>query len=256
MTTQWAALAALVLILTGCATSRYQHQHDFTPPPKEGWQQLTEPTPKTEPRSVLGNPDSYEVLGQRYQVMREAHPYSEEGIASWYGMKFHGHQTSNGETYDVYAFTAAHKTLPLPSYVRVTRLDTGANVVVRVNDRGPFHQGRIIDLSYVAAKRLDMHKQGTAPVRIEVLKPPEPHSVRWLQVAALSDAQAAARLQQRLQTTLQQRWPVTIAEHKPSEQRPIHRVRIGPVKEGQDLEQLQELLRRENISAIVLAGHQ
>ncbi len=252
----WLVVVLVLAMLSGCATSRYQHRHDFTPPDSNELAVLKEPTPVAEPKSVLGNPASYVVLGQRYEVMQEAYPFSQEGIASWYGMKFHGHQTSNGEIYDVYAFTAAHKTLPLPSYVRVTRLDTGASVVVRVNDRGPFHAGRIIDLSYAAAVRLDMHKQGRANVRVEVLKPPQPHSERWLQVAALGDESAAKKLQQRLQQLLQQRWPVTISQHQRTSQPTLHRVRIGPVKEGEDLAQLQQLLQRENIDAILLAGHQ
>lgn len=247
-------LMMLISIISACTSSRYQHQYDFTPPTSS--ELKPEPVPKAEPRSVLGNPTSYEVLGQRYQVLQHAFPFEQQGIASWYGMKFHGHQTSNGEIYDVYAFTAAHKTLPLPSYVRVTRTDSGASVVVRVNDRGPFHPGRIIDLSYAAAIKLNMHEQGTAPVRIEVLQPPHAHSERWLQLAALTEATAALALQQKVTTLLNGRWPVTITKHHRPQQTTVHRVRIGPVKEGEELTQLQQLLQREGIDAMLLAAHQ
>jgi len=110
--------------------------------------------PRNEPLSRGGNQASYEVFGKRYYVLNSAEGFTERGVASWYGNKFHGNQTSNGEIYDMYAMTAAHKRLPLPSYVRVTNLKNQRSVVVRVNDRGPFHKGRIIDLSYVAAKKL------------------------------------------------------------------------------------------------------
>ena len=109
------------------------------------------------------------MLGRSYRVMPSADGYVERGIASWYGQKFHGRQTSSREIYDMCSFSAAHKTLPLPSYVRVTRLDTGDSVVVRVNDRGPFHDGRVIDLSYAAAIRLGLDRSGTAMVEVRAL---------------------------------------------------------------------------------------
>jgi rare lipoprotein A len=112
---------------------------------------------------------SYEVNGKRYQPIPSADGYSEEGLASWYGKKFHGRKTSNGETYDMYAMTAAHKTLPMNVHLKVTNLDNGRSTVVRVNDRGPFVRSRIIDLSYSAAKELGVVGPGTAPVRIEAL---------------------------------------------------------------------------------------
>ena len=114
---------------------------------------IPEPEVRAEPRSRTGN-KSYSVLGKRYQVLDSAHGYAEEGLASYYGKKFHGRRTSSQEVYDMYAFTAAHKTLPLPSFARVTNLDNGRSIVVRVNDRGPFHAGRVIDLSYAAAVKL------------------------------------------------------------------------------------------------------
>ena len=129
---------------------------------------IPEPEVRAEPRSRAGN-KSYSVLGKRYHVLDSAHGYAEEGLASYYGKKFHGRHTSNQEVYDMYAFTAAHKSLPLPSFARVTNLDNGRSVVVRVNDRGPFHAGRVIDLSYAAAVKLGYRDRGTARVRVEAL---------------------------------------------------------------------------------------
>ena len=129
---------------------------------------IPEPEVRAEPRSRAGN-KSYSVLGKRYHVLDSAHGYAEEGLASYYGKKFHGRRTSNQEVYDMYAFTAAHKSLPLPSFARVTNLDNGRSVVVRVNDRGPFHAGRVIDLSYAAAVKLGYRDRGTARVRVEAL---------------------------------------------------------------------------------------
>jgi rare lipoprotein A len=132
---------------------------------------IPEPTVRKEPRSRYGN-RSYSVLGKRYHVLESAEGYDETGVASFYGNKFHGRRTSNLEVYDMYAFTAAHKTLPLPSYARVTNLDNGRSIVVRVNDRGPFHSGRIIDLSYAAAVKLGYREQGTARVEVQGLAGP------------------------------------------------------------------------------------
>ncbi len=131
---------------------------------------IPEPEVKDEPRSRVGN-RSYAVLGKRYQVRDSAEGYVEEGMASYYGKKFHGRLTSNQEVYDMYAFSAAHKSLPLPSYVRVTNLANGKSVVVRVNDRGPFHAGRVIDLSFAAATKLGFTRQGTAKVEVRALTP-------------------------------------------------------------------------------------
>lgn len=131
---------------------------------------IPEPEVKDEPRSRAGN-RHYAVLGKRYQVRDSAEGYVEEGMASYYGKKFHGRLTSNQEVYDMYAFSAAHKSLPLPSYVRVTNLANGKSVVVRVNDRGPFHAGRVIDLSFAAATKLGFTKQGTARVEVRALTP-------------------------------------------------------------------------------------
>ncbi len=134
---------------------------------------IPEPVVVHEAPSRHGNRSPYTVLGRAYHVRDSAHGFVETGIASYYGNKFHGRRTSNQEVYDMYAFTAAHKSLPLPSYARVTNLDNGRSVVVRVNDRGPFHEGRVIDLSYAAAVKLDIHRQGTGRVEVRGLAPGE-----------------------------------------------------------------------------------
>lgn len=146
---------------------------DSAPPVAIDVSNIPEPVPRREPKSRYGNRETYSVLGRTYRVMDSAEGYEERGIASWYGYKFHGRHTSSRERYDMCAFTAAHKTLPLPTYVRVTNLDNGRSVVVRVNDRGPFHAGRIIDLSYAAATRLDMKQAGTARVEVRALMGPD-----------------------------------------------------------------------------------
>jgi rare lipoprotein A len=126
-------------------------------------------TPKSEPITNAGNKSPYEVFGKTYWVLPSSNGYKETGIASWYGTKFHGRLTSNGEIYNMYGMTAAHKTLPIPCYARVTNVENGSSVVVRINDRGPFHGARLIDLSYVAAMKLGYADKGTANVLIEVI---------------------------------------------------------------------------------------
>lgn len=132
---------------------------------------IPEPVVIAEVPSRYGNRSPYQVLGRSYHVRDSATGFVETGIASYYGNKFHGRRTSNQEVYDMYAFTAAHKSLPLPSFARVTNLDNGRSVVVRVNDRGPFHEGRVVDLSYAAAVKLDIHRQGTGRVEVRGLGP-------------------------------------------------------------------------------------
>ena len=130
--------------------------------------------PRAETRSTHGNPPFYDVNGQRYKVLASADNYVERGVASWYGPDFHGHNTSSGERYDMYGMTAAHKTLPIPCYARITNLSNGRTVVVRINDRGPFVGNRIVDLSYSAAVRLDIVRTGTAFVELRVVGPETP----------------------------------------------------------------------------------
>ncbi len=155
-----------VLFLASCSTTEVR---DSGPTGYVDMSRVKDAVPKDEPPSRMGNPSSYEVFGKRYYVLKNADNFTERGRASWYGNKFHGNATSNGEIYDMYKMTAAHKRLPLPTYVRVTNLDNNRQIVVRVNDRGPFHKGRIIDLSYVAAAKLGITKSGTAAVKVEAL---------------------------------------------------------------------------------------
>tara|TARA_B100000767_G_scaffold177638_1_gene166016 strand:- start:2924 stop:3409 length:486 start_codon:yes stop_codon:yes gene_type:complete len=126
--------------------------------------------PKLEKYSKYGNPKSYKVFGKKYKTLRTHVGYAEEGIASWYGKKFHGRLTSSREVYNMYKLTAAHKSLPIPCYAKVTNLINNKSIVVRINDRGPFKKGRIIDLSYAAAKKLDIVSKGTAKVYVEAIE--------------------------------------------------------------------------------------
>lgn len=137
---------------------------------------LPDAVPQAEDKSPYGNPSSYEVYGKRYDILDDARGFKESGYASWYGKKFHGKRTSSGVPYDMYAMTAAHKTLPIPCYVRVTNVSNGKSVVVKVNDRGPFHDGRVIDLSYAAAAKLDMIGHGSTLVQLEALTPGDDNS--------------------------------------------------------------------------------
>ena len=149
------------------------HIKDSVPDDLPDVDAIPEPDVVDEPRSRYGNRSPYKVLGKSYKVRDSAEGYDERGLASYYGNKFHGRRTSNLEVYDMYAFTAAHKTLPLPSFARVTNLDNGKSVVVRVNDRGPFHDGRIIDLSYAAAVKIGIRAAGTGRVEVVGLSPGE-----------------------------------------------------------------------------------
>src|SRR5262245_57337592 len=164
---------------------------------------IPDAVPKYEPRSKRGNPPFYTVLGKRYVVLDTATGYVERGVASWYGPTFHGVSTSIGEAYDMYGMSAAHKTLPLPAYARVTNLRNRKSVVVRTNDRGPFVANRIIDLSYTAAAKLDMLKDGTTLVEVRVVTPDDtdklartdesPPQTLYVQAGAFSDEANAKR---------------------------------------------------------------
>ena len=175
-----AALICLAVVVAGCGGSRVGGDGPGktrmrTPPP--------DAVPRPEPRSKYGNGPHYEVFGTRYTVMTSSAGYQERGVASWYGKKFHGNLTSNREVYDMYAMTAAHKSLPLPTYVQVRNLRNNKTVVVRVNDRGPFVHNRIIDLSYAAALKLDMVRDGTSLVEVKAISFDEPGGERVVRAA-------------------------------------------------------------------------
>ncbi len=159
---------ALLAVAAGCGSNKPQDG-----PPKSGSSEIRgipdDAVPRPEARSRYGNGPNYEVFNKPYTVMPSAVGYEERGVASWYGKKFHGNLTSNQEVYDMYGMTAAHKTLPLPTYVRVRNLSNNRSIVVRVNDRGPFVDNRIIDLSYSGAQKLDMINTGTSLVEVEAI---------------------------------------------------------------------------------------
>ncbi|MGQ4880270.1 septal ring lytic transglycosylase RlpA family protein [Billgrantia sp. LNSP4103-1] len=153
------------------SAERYAMSGDAYPQDPPDVSQIPDAVPRVEPPSRGGNRPVYEVWGKSYNVLPDARGYERQGTASWYGEKFHGYATSNGEIYDMYKMSAAHRSLPLPTYARVTSLDNGRSVIVRVNDRGPFHSDREIDLSYAAAARLDILDRGTGRVKVEAIDP-------------------------------------------------------------------------------------
>ena len=258
------ALAALayVLLLPGCGTQPELPGPAETAPPvrplKDGTPafrpdlaSIPDAVPRFEPITAAGNKSPYTVLGETYQVTPVPYGYRQRGIGSWYGTKFHGQFTSNGEPYDVYAMTAAHKTLPIPCYVRVTNLDNGRSTIVRVNDRGPFHDGRIIDLSYAAAYKLGYADTGTASVEIELLDPGAPPGVRtvvargdaqsvdpvgtrrtYLQAGAFRSLEGARTLQRNIAAVVEHE--VFISETG-ADQDAWYRVRVGPLDDAQTL---------------------
>lgn len=236
----------LITVLTGCSTTRdgpgKQTAVIDIPP---------DAMPKAEPKSDRGNPDFYHVNGHRYFVLQSGEGYQERGIASWYGKKFHGRSTSSGEPYNMYAMTAAHKTLPLPSYVEVTNLQNGRKAVLRVNDRGPFHDNRIIDLSYAAAQKLDIVNSGTALVEVKTIIPIQQmnpvriaqnvststvtdklqdkarfHNRIFIQIGAFSSRENAERL---LSHLLDQKFTNVQIVQATNDSSFVHRVRIGPM---------------------------
>lgn len=196
-------LCVLLILVSACSANygRYQQKNDSTPSRLPTASELHDATPRAEAFSLGGN-KHYQVRGENYQVLNNAENFSQAGTASWYGRKFHGHLTSNGEIYDMYAMSAAHKNLPLPSYLRVVNNSNGLSVIVRVNDRGPFHQSRIIDLSYSAAYKLDMLKTGTANVTITAITDFTLNGLAQLQASNQRLADSAATITPLPKTTL------------------------------------------------------
>jgi rare lipoprotein A len=223
--------------------------------------------PRVEPRSRGGNPPFYDVFGKRYFVLSSNAGYVERGVASWYGPGFHKIRTSTGELYDMYGMTAAHKTLPLPAYVRVTNLQNGRSVVVRVNDRGPFVGNRIIDLSYTAAAKLDMLRNGTAMVEVRSVDSPAPVSMTtvapaadvpaaiagpglFVQAGAFSDPANAERLAEKLRG--RSYGNVFVRDDQIAGRR-MYRVRIGPVPDVAEFDRVVAALERVGINDAHLA---
>jgi rare lipoprotein A len=276
MTSRWLLLIPLLMLLSACGTltrpgGYYQDDGPEASPPAD-IANIPDAVPKAEPRSASGN-KPYSVYGVAYTPLADTNGYRERGVASWYGKKFHGKRTSSGEPYDMYAMTAAHKTLPLPSYVRVRNLQNDRAVIVRVNDRGPFLHNRLIDLSYAAAAKLGILGTGTGVVEVEAVGPDEaatqvvktfplqiiPSAVAaeeisaapapaanpklYLQVGAFTQRDNAVSLRDRLEREALR--PIFV-HSSPSggnggtDTAPIYRVRIGPlasVEEGDRLTQ-------------------
>lgn len=233
-------------ILFGCAGTK-PRTVDYEPPPVSP-EAVAEAVPSADPVSRMGNKSPYSVFGKQYTVMPTARGYSEEGIASWYGMKFQGRLTSNGEVFDVYKATAAHKSLPLPSFVRVTNLENNDSMIVRVNDRGPFVDNRLIDVSYGVAVRLGFAEQGTTRVRVEHIdvsgvddwRNSEVTTYRRLQLGAYELRSSAEDLADAVRELVGQAIPVTVSGVS-SGQEMIYRVRLGPVEGTDSLEQLDRI---------------
>lgn len=231
-------MVVLAAILAGCGREAVREQPDGPPAERFDPAMIERPEPRPEPRSAYGNHSPYEVLGRTYRVMNNGGGYQDRGIASWYGKRFHGRPTSSGEPYDMYKLTAAHRTLPLPTWVEVTRVDTGKSIIVRVNDRGPFHPDRIIDLSWAAASELGMTELGTAPVEVRAITfdedgaTPRPARVPvFVQVGAFSEHQRAQSVARDLERA--GIGPIHTERARTSAGR-IWRVRLGPVEQAGD----------------------
>lgn len=179
-------VVSLAVVVVACASKpSFNEQRDAAPAKPRDVSSVQNAVPTPVKRTIAGNKSPYTVLGKTYTLLPESHGYKAQGLASWYGQKFHGRYTSNGEVYDMYAMTAAHKTLPIPSFVKVTNLENGRSIVVKVNDRGPFHEGRIIDLSYAGAVKLDFLHRGTARVEVEDVTPSAITNVPYLRSSPL-----------------------------------------------------------------------
>jgi len=285
--TQCVALS--VLVLAGCASSpapetdhssRYTIAQDRAPDGNFDVSDLVDARPRYEAPRTAGNKSPYTVWGQKYAVINSNEGYVERGIASWYGEKFHGHKTSNGEVFDMYAMTAAHKSLRIPSYARVTNLDNGRSVVVRVNDRGPFHGDRLIDLSYAAAKKLGYQSKGTARVEVAAISvakdgtmtlagqpfpgggEPVPvekvaeqaeavagQSALFVQLGSFSSRSPAETLLGRARQAIED--PMRVREVNTASGR-FHRVQVGPFRDADEARQAQMRLEDRGFGQSIL----
>jgi len=244
---------------TSKRTPDFKDIQDSAPDQPVDTSHVPDAVPRYELRTIAGNKNPYTVLGKTYHLLEDESSYKERGHASWYGRKFHGRKTSNGEIYDMYAMTAAHKTLPIPSYVRVTNVNNGKTAVVRVNDRGPFHSGRIIDLSYAAAQRLGILGAGTGLVDVEIVVPndaPAPPlkaassnhvmadsqlpAQTHLQIGAFSSESSAKQYAAQIGAKLS--YPVIIS--RAHVDKTIYRVRVGPIANAQSLQNARHELQR------------
>ena len=272
--------AIVLLAITACSTTptssgvtnpdagRYSISQDRAPNRDVDVSAIPEVIPQPLNRGIAGNRSPYTVLGKTFNVLPTEEGYNEVGVASWYGEKFHGHKTSNGETFDMYLVSAAHKSLPIPSFMRVTNLDNNRSIVVRVNDRGPFHGDRIVDLSYAAAMKLGYADRGTARVQLESIVVPgyeqngpvvrrqvsssEPLSLNsqsehYLQVGAFSELSAARDLSDRLRLMTDR--PVFIRSVDSQSKGVLHRVRVGPVNDPSEIQQITQSVVAANLGS-------
>ena len=245
---------------------RYSISQDRAPTRDVDLSAIPEVIPEPVNRTMAGNRSPYTVLGKSYRVLPTEAGYSERGVASWYGEKFHGHKTSNGEIFDMYQVSAAHKSLPIPSFLRVTNLDNNRSIVVRVNDRGPFHGDRVIDLSYAAALKLGYADRGTARVQLESIVASgasrdrarstasanrnetlrvSSATSKYLQVGAFSELSAAREVSSRVEeiTSL----PVFIRSVNASGNRVLHRVRVGPISDPGQIQRVSQSVVAANL---------
>lgn len=252
---QWLVILSM-LLLTSCSIDPFRLQTDGAPTRAINPNHIPDIVPKIEARSTMGNPPYYTVRGQTYHTQYNAENYTEKGIASWYGTRFHGRQTSNGEIFDMFAVSAAHKTLPLPTYAQVTNLNNGKKIIVRINDRGPFHENRTIDLSYAAATKLGFVKQGTTPVALKVIMSSIPltpsentpsantpsessHTPKiYLQMAAFKNKDNAVRFKNRLSEKIQ----LSDVQIYKTAQHRFYKVQVGPVHSIKASQSLNEKL--------------
>ena len=280
--TRKAIVALFALALVGCSSTptydretaggRYKVRKDFAPDNPPDVSNVADAIPVDIPYSRGGNRSTYEVWGKSYNVLPSHIGYRAEGIASWYGLKFHGHKTSNGEIYDIYKMSAAHKSLPIPSFAKVTNLDNGKSVVVRVNDRGPFHENRLIDLSYSAAARLEILKQGTGRVRVEAIdarnladttetveKTPQPvaslqqpkpdETGAFLQVGSFGKESSALSVQRRLSAMDGVQAVIKRVRQGDAE---FHRVLVGPLTDTLSIDSMVQSLESMGYSSPLL----
>ena len=267
-----------MILLAACSTSqppeppadsRYSINQDRAPSVQIDPASVPDAVPEPVARTLAGNRSPYTVLGETYRVMATEEGYAERGVASWYGEKFHGHFTSNGEVFDMFKATAAHKSLPIPSFLRVTNLENNRSIIVRVNDRGPFHSDRVIDLSYGAAVKLGFANIGTARVHLEAILPPKFYGEarqyavnqnsraaieispgqgnRYLQVGAFSNPTTAQRVVQQVEkiTTL----PIFIQQVVNNSNQVLHRVRVGPIIDNFEISNITQRVIAANLGS-------
>lgn len=270
-----------LLLLNGCSTSTRHHRYpagrDHAPDFDIDISKIPNAVPKVEPRSKYGNPAVYTVNGHTYKVLKSSLGYEQTGIASWYGMKFYKQRTSSGEPYDVAAMTAASKVLPLPTYVKVTNLQNHRAVIVKVNDRGPFHENRVIDLSYVAAAKLGVLPTGTALVDVKAINPAQPetlsepenkpeaclpetqavsnvssHPQIYMQIGAFRVESNANKLQQKIKKYTP--YPVVITQADKN-QLHLYKVQIGPIPDVDNTDNLHSLLEQSGLGEPMTVIH-